>query len=183
MSFLAGSKSTPSHSQSGRQQRCVAHLWVRSWSNRGQKIQHRKHSTRVNNNRVRALHGCRSRLQFHIRYVFLRANRRCWNRMICMPAGKKNNTPLQPPAVTILVEFWRVFFACLGFLFCCFFNSCCKVQLYMDVTSTPFPSSGQNTKHFSQANRCIFPTDNPEGSKFLEGTLTLGNLFPRWCTT
>lgn len=126
MSFLAGSKSTPSHSQSGRQQGCVAHLWVRSWSNRGQKIQHRKHSTRVNNNRVRALHGCRSRLQFHIRYVFLRANRRCWNRMICMPAGKKNNTPLQPPAVTILVEFWRVFLLVWVFCFVVFLTAAVK---------------------------------------------------------
>lgn len=67
------------------------YLWVCSWSNRGQKIQHCKHSTRVNNDCIRALYGRGSCLEFHISYVFLRANRRCWNRMICVPAGQKTS--------------------------------------------------------------------------------------------
>lgn len=126
MNFLAGSKSTPSHSQSGRQQGCVAHLWVRSWSNRGQKIQHRKHSTRVNNNRVRALHGCRSRLQFHIRYVFLRANRRCWNRMICMPAGKKTTHHYNPQLLQSLLSFGGFFLLVWVFCFVVFLTAAVK---------------------------------------------------------
>ena len=81
----------PSHSQSLKQQNFFSYLWVCSWSNRGQKIQHRKHSTRVDNDRIGALYGYGSCLEFHITYVFLRANSRCWNRMICMPAGQKTS--------------------------------------------------------------------------------------------
>lgn len=81
----------PSHSQSFRPQIFFPYLWVCSWSNRGQKIQHCKHSTRVNNDCIRALYGRGSCLEFHISYVFLRANRRCRNRMICVPAGQKTS--------------------------------------------------------------------------------------------
>lgn len=81
----------PSHSQRLRQQNFFPYLWVCSWSNRGQKIQHCEHSTRVDNDRIRALYGCGSCLEFHISYVFLRANRRRWNRMICVPAGQNTS--------------------------------------------------------------------------------------------
>lgn len=91
ISFLISHSPLFSQSFSKLKTDFFAYLWVRSWSNRGQKIQHRKHSARVDNDHIRALYRCRSCLEFRISYVFLRANRRCWNRMICVPAGQKTS--------------------------------------------------------------------------------------------
>lgn len=147
----------PSHSQSFRPQIFFPYLWVCSWSNRGQKIQHCKHSTRVNNDCIRALYGRGSCLEFHISYVFLRANRRCRNRMICVPAGQKTSHGYNTQLLRALH----------------FSNSCKTVLAYRCYSLFLSLSSVRQTKcSSSQTCWVCFPKGSLERSQFLNYSWT-----------
>lgn len=128
-----------------------------SWSNRCQKIQHCKHSTRVNNDCIRALYGRGSCLEFHISYVFLRANWRRWNRMICVPAGQKTSHGYNTQLL------WALHFS----------NSCKIVQAYRCYSLfLSLPSVRQTESSSSQACWACFPKDSPERFQFFNYSWT-----------